>query len=96
MEKSYKFFAHLYDVETLDIVAQKDFIPYDWGYPTVWWEAKEIVSDQIRVPLDDVSSGEYLLAAGAYAPDTEERLPISSEGFDVLSRALILQEVTVP
>jgi hypothetical protein len=96
MEKSYKFFVHLYDVETLDIVAQKDVIPYDWGYPTVWWEAEEIVSDQIHVPLDGVSSGEYLLAVGAYAPDTKERLPISGEGLNVLSRALILQEVAVP
>jgi hypothetical protein len=96
MEKSYKFFVHLYDVDTRDIVAQKDVVPYDWGYPTVWWEAEEIISDEIRVPLDGVSSGEYLLAAGAYDPDTKERLPISGEGLNVLSGALILQRVSVP
>ena len=96
MEKSYKFFVHLYDVDTHDIVAQKDVVPYNWGYPTVWWEAEEIVSDEIRVPLDGVSSGEYLLAAGAYDPDTNERLPISGEELNVLSRALILEEVSVP
>jgi hypothetical protein len=96
MERSYKFFVHLYDIDTRDIVAQKDVVPYDWGYPTVWWETEEIVSDEIHVPLDEVSSGQYLLAAGAYDPDTKERLPISGEGLNVSSGALILQKVSVP
>jgi hypothetical protein len=96
MEKSYKFFVHLYDVNSREIAAQKDVIPYNWGYPTVWWEAEEVVSDKVRVPLDGVSSGEYLLAAGAYSPETKERLPISGEELNVLSRALILQKVSVP
>jgi hypothetical protein len=96
MDRSYKFFVHLYDVESGEIVAQRDVIPYDWQYPTVWWEANEVVSDQVRVPLDEVPSGTYQLAVGAYDAQTEDRLGIHGEGLSVTSGALILQEVTVP
>lgn len=96
METSYKFFVHLYSAESREVAAQKDVIPYDWGYPTVWWEAEEVVSDSIRVSLDEVPSGQYLLAAGVYDPETAERLPVSGEGLTAFSEALILQEVSVP
>ncbi|MGD2144327.1 MAG: glycosyltransferase family 39 protein [Anaerolineae bacterium] len=96
MERSYKFFVHLYEVDDHEIVAQKDVIPYDWGYPTVWWEAEEIVSDEVEVPLDQVPPEVYLLAVGVYDPDAAERLPIFGEQVEVFSRALILQKVSVP
>jgi hypothetical protein len=96
MERSYKFFVHLYHVESGEIVAQKDVIPHDWQYPTVWWEANEVVSDLVRVPLDQVPSGTYQLAVGVYDAQTEDRLGIQGEGLSLASGALILQEVTVP
>lgn len=96
MERSYKFFVHLYDVESGDIVAQRDVVPYDWQYPTVWWEANEVVSDRVHVPLDQVLPGTYQLAVGVYDAQTEDRLGIHGEGLSVTSGALILQEVTVP
>jgi hypothetical protein len=96
MERSYKFFVHLYDVMSGDIVAQKDVIPYDWQYPTVWWEANQVVSDRVPVSLDEVLSGTYQLGVGVYDAQTEDRLGISGEGLSVASGALILQKVTVP
>jgi hypothetical protein len=96
MDKSYKFFVHLYDVESDGVVAQADVVPRDWTYPTSWWEAEEIVSDEVLLPLSDVSPGRYRLAVGVYHPETGERLPISAEGMAVLSDALILQEVAIP
>jgi hypothetical protein len=96
MERSYKFFVHLSDVESGEIVAQKDVIPFDWQYPTVWWEANEVVSDLVRVPLEQVPSGTYQLAVGVYDAQTEDRLGIYGEGLSLASGALILQEVTVP
>jgi hypothetical protein len=96
MLRSYKFFVHLYDIEGGEIVAQRDIIPYDWQYPTVWWEAAEVVSDQVHVPLDKVPAGVYQLAVGAYDAETIDRLDIRAEGLAVRSGALILQEVAVP
>jgi hypothetical protein len=96
MDRSYKFFVHLYDVESGELVAQKDVIPYDWQYPTAWWEANEVVSDQVRVPLDEVLSGTYHLAVGIYDAGTLDRLGIHGDGLSVTSEALVLQEVGVP
>jgi hypothetical protein len=35
--KSYKFFIHLIDAASGELVAQADFVPRDWTYPTDWW-----------------------------------------------------------
>jgi len=74
MEVNYKFFVHLYDAESGALVVQKDVIPRDWTYPTTWWEAEEVVSDEITISLLGVPSGRYWLAVGVYHPDTGERL----------------------
>jgi hypothetical protein len=96
MDHSYKFFVHLYEAESGELAAQRDVIPYDWQYPTVWWEANEVVSDQVRVPLDEVPSGVYQLAVGIYDAVTLDRLGIYGDGLSVISEALILQEVGLP
>jgi hypothetical protein len=96
MGRSYKFFLHLYDVESGELVAQKDVIPYDWGYPTVWWESHEIVSDRLRLPLTEVPPGRYQLAVGVYDSQTLERLSVSGERPTASSEALILQELAIP
>ena len=96
MDRSYKFFVHLYDLEDGELVAQKDVIPYNWQYPTVWWKANEVVSDQVRVPLETVPAGTYHLAVGIYDSETLDRLDIQGDGLSVISEALVLREVTVP
>jgi hypothetical protein len=77
MEKSYKFFVHLVDRETGDLVTQADFIPYDSTYYTTWWEAKEVVSDEVVLSLMDVPPGTYRMEIGVYDGDSGQRLPLT-------------------
>lgn len=79
MEVDYKFFMHLYDVESGALVSQVDTMPLDWAYPTSWWEAEEIVSDEITVSLEDVPPGVYEPGIGAYDAHTGERRAISGQ-----------------
>jgi hypothetical protein len=76
MEDSYKFFVHLTDAESGELVSQADVVPREWMYPTTLWRAGEIVPDEIIVPLGGVGPGVYQLWVGVYQPDTGERLPI--------------------
>jgi hypothetical protein len=95
MDESDKFFVHLYD-ESDEVVTQADFMPRGWTYPTTWWEAGEVVSDEVHLPLEGVESGRYRLAVGVYDPETGDRLAVSSEALAVRSDALILQGVVIP
>ena len=76
MDESYKFFVHAYDASTGELLAQKDAVPRDWSYPTSWWEAGEIVSDDVRLSVGKTGPEEYELAVGVYDPETGNRLPI--------------------
>ena len=75
----YKVFVHLYDARTGRLVAQRDTVPRDWTYPTNWWGAGEVVSDEITLPLEAVPDGVYRIGVGVYDPDTLERLPVRAE-----------------
>jgi hypothetical protein len=75
-EDYYKAFAHLFDPETGAIVTQYDAVPRDWTYPTTWWEAGEVVSDEMLLPMEDTQSRRYRIAVGMYYPDSGARLPI--------------------
>lgn len=77
MDVPYKFFVHLHDAESGELVAQVDVMPRNWTYPTTWWEAGEVVSDEIVLPLGEALPGRYRLWIGVYHPDTGERLSIS-------------------
>jgi hypothetical protein len=77
MDVSYKFFVHLVDPASGQLVAQVDVMPHAWAYPTSWWEAEEIVSDQIALSLTDVPRGTYRLEMGIYDPDSGERLALT-------------------
>jgi hypothetical protein len=77
MDESYKFFVHLVDSETGDLVAQADFIPYDSTYHTTWWEAEEVVSDEVVLSLADVPPATYRLEVGVYDSDSGQRLPLT-------------------
>ncbi|MFL7793914.1 MAG: hypothetical protein AB8I69_17350, partial [Anaerolineae bacterium] len=94
MDGMYKFFVHLYDVESGALVAQADVVPHGWTYPNTWWEAEEVVSDKVVLSLEGVSAGTYSLAVGVYDAETGERLAISGQtaGFVVEESRLILPE----
>jgi hypothetical protein len=97
MDVSYTMFVHLFDPATGDIVAQADVVPYGFTYPTAWWEAGEVVSDEVVVLLDEVPAGTYRLAIGVYDADTGDRLAISVQdpGLAVDDDRLILVEEVV-
>lgn len=87
----YKVFVHVLDPATEAIVAQDDAAPRRWTYPTTWWEAGEVVSDDIPLPLGDVPAGRYRLVVGMYCPDGGERLSvINAAGEEQPERRLVL------
>jgi hypothetical protein len=77
MGVAYKFFVHLLDARTGELVAQADVMPRDWTYPTTWWEEDEVISDDIVLDVSGISPGEYRVVAGVYDPDTGIRLPVA-------------------
>lgn len=81
--KAYKVFAHLYDAQSNEIVAQIDTMPLDWRFPTTDWRAGELVADEIRLALEGVAPGEYVLALGVYEQGTGERLKVNEGSHDV-------------
>lgn len=97
MDTAYKIFVHLFDPVTNDLVSQIDTVPHDWTYPTTWWDAGEVVSDGMSVPLEDVPAGTYHLAVGVYQPETGERLTIADPPphFRAVGGRLILPEEVV-
>ena len=78
MDTSYKFFLHLLDPATGDIVAQVDTVPRNWSYPTSWWEQGEVIADTVSLSVAEAPPGEYILLLGFYDSDTGERLPVYS------------------
>lgn len=93
-DKSYKFFIHLIDANSGELVAQTDFVPRDWTYPTNWWEAGEFVVDTAVLPLETVGSGTYELRIGIYDPDSGERLLATTDGNDGPIGTITLTEIT--
>jgi len=89
----YKAFVHLYDAQSGALVAQYDAVPRGWTYPTNWWEAGEVVSDEITLPLEGIPTGRYRIAVGVYAPDTLERLPVQAETDMLLGDHLELEDI---
>ncbi len=75
---AYKFFVHVFDKETKEIVAQVDTMPLNWRLPTSDWKSGELVADEIRLSLDGVPPGTYQVAIGVYEEDSGERLPITN------------------
>jgi len=90
MEGSFKFFIHLVNADTNEIVSQVDIVPINWSYPTNWWERGEFIEDVVGVSVIDLPAGTYELRAGWYDPGTSERLPITSDSIEVLPDNTIL------
>jgi hypothetical protein len=69
-----KYFVHLLDAHG-NVVAQDDGIHVKYTRPSSQWQADEMVSDLIEMPLWNLKPGEYRIAAGLTNPETDERLP---------------------
>ncbi|MCE7988021.1 MAG: hypothetical protein DYG89_43200 [Caldilinea sp. CFX5] len=74
IDRSYKIFVHLVDPASNTIVAQSDAAPRQWAYPTTWWQAGEVVTETIDLPLDATATGANLLRVGMYDEETGARL----------------------
>jgi hypothetical protein len=69
-----KYFVHLLDAQG-SVVAQDDGAHVKYTRPSSEWQAGEMISDLIELPLWNLPPGEYRIAVGLTNPDTEERLP---------------------
>ena len=69
-----KYFVHLLDAQG-NVVAQDDGIHVKYTRPSSEWQADEMISDLIELPLWNLKPGEYRIAVGLTNPDTGERLP---------------------
>ncbi len=74
---NYKIFLHLLEPNSCQPVAQVDAVPQQWQFPTVQWQAGELVADQIVLDLSRVPSGTYRLSLGLYDADSGKRLPVT-------------------
>jgi len=79
MDEGYTVFTHLIDEEGR-IWGQKDNPPVDGFYPTIRWQAGEIVRDQYDLLVSpDVLVGNYKVEVGMYLVETGERLPVNGD-----------------
>ncbi len=83
MTTSYKVFVHVLDTETGALVAQRDFVPRAWTYPTTFWRRGEYVDDEIELDLSGLPEGIYEVLTGFYDPNTGARL-LTEGGEDVV------------
>jgi hypothetical protein len=96
MSISYTVFVHLFDPATERIVTQFDTRPLEGMYPTNWWRAGEVVSDEIVLSLAGVPSGSYRLALGMYDARDSSRLPVVDASGDVVPDGRLVLEQVVP
>jgi hypothetical protein len=68
-----RYFVHLLDKDG-NVVAQDDGIHVKYTRPSSQWQAGEMISDLIDLPLWNLSPGEYRISVGLTNPDTGERL----------------------
>ena len=69
-----KYFVHLLDAQG-NVVAQDDGLHVKYTRPSSEWQAGEMISDLIEMPLWNLPPGEYRISVGLTNPDTDERLP---------------------
>lgn len=94
--QDYKIFIHIFDPSTGMLVAQSDYMPRSWTYPTSYWWPGEIVEDEVTVTLEAVPPGNYGIAVGMYNPLSGERLSlVDGLGNEILDGRLILEETVV-
>jgi hypothetical protein len=73
-----KYFVHLLDKDG-NVAVQDDGVHVKYTRPSSQWQADEMISDLIEMPLWNLTPGEYRIAIGLTNPDTGERLPAFDE-----------------
>jgi hypothetical protein len=97
LERSYKMFVHAPDAASGALLAQYDAAPRNWTYPTTWWEAGEVISDQIVLQLAQADRGKvHQLLVGLYDEQTGERLPLNFSGSDTTGTNGEVDALTIP
>lgn len=88
-------FVHLGE-PTAPPLAQGDSPPLDGGYPTIWWEAGEVIHDRyvVEVP-EDMAAGRHPLLLGMYEPDTVRRVDLTAGGEPQPHDAYLVAWITV-
>ncbi|MBI4301617.1 MAG: glycosyltransferase family 39 protein [Chloroflexi bacterium] len=83
-QKDYTVFVQLLDAAGR-LVSQDDSMPDRGGFPTSWWEKKEIVKDDHEIALPQtLVPGDYRLIVGFYVLETGQRLTLDN-GSDYLT-----------
>jgi hypothetical protein len=91
-----KYFVHLLDKDG-NVMAQNDGIHVKYTRPSSQWQANEIISDLIELPLWNLKPGEYRIAVGLTNPDTGERLPVGDAAGKSLpdNRYIFEEKITI-
>jgi hypothetical protein len=80
IRRPYTVFMHLYDAQGA-LVAQRDTMPLDGGWPTPCWRPGEPFRDRyILAPSQPLAPGPYRVELGLYWLPTGERLPVQGQG----------------
>jgi hypothetical protein len=96
LDKDYKAFVHLTDVEMTRQPAQHDGDPGAGFTPTTRWLPGEIVPDTHVLALpNDLQPGTYRLWAGMYDYETTQNLEVLSSGTTAVDGRVLLGEIEV-
>jgi hypothetical protein len=79
IHKPYTVFVHVFD-EAGQLVAQRDTLHLDRGWPTTCWRPGESFEDRYEmVPVGPIEPGLHRVEIGHYWLPTGERLPVSGQ-----------------
>jgi hypothetical protein len=89
IRRPYTVFVHLYDTQAV-LVAQRDTMPLEGGWPTPCWRPGEPFADwYVLVPTQPLAPGSYRLELGLYWLPTGERLPVQGQGAQPTQTVLV-------
>jgi hypothetical protein len=90
-DSAYTVFVHVRDAAG-QTVSQADHPPANGQYPTLLWDAGEVIPDRFSLRLPgELKLDRYQIWVGLYQPDTGARLPIP----ETADNSLLLTEVTI-
>ncbi len=80
LDRDYRVFVHLRDLQTGAVVAQSDGTPRAGGYPTSLWREGEVVTDPHTLTLPpDLQLASYAVDVGFYVPMTGDYLAVEGQ-----------------
>ncbi len=89
-----KYFVHLLDAAG-NVAAQDDGLHVKYTRPSSEWQADEMISDLIELPLWNLEPGTYRIAVGLTNPDTGERIPAADAAGNPLPEKRYLFSETI-